>query len=138
MRFLLIAAFAGLLLFSCNKTNSPGKGMITGKWELRQSTGGIAGTINYASGNGMAIVFDNNKQYQYIYPAADSVSPRSGTYEIKGSAHSGDWLLQLQYVVDNQAYKEKDSIRFEANKLIFISTAPYVDMPTFSYERLSY
>ena len=135
MKVFIITAFAGLLLFSCSKTSSSGQKTITGKWELRQSTGGIAGTINYAPGNGRIYQFDNNKKFQLLYPASPIIS---GTYEVSASSHTGDWLLQLQFVNNNQVLTTKDSIHFEANKLIFLSTAPYVDMPTLSYERLLY
>jgi hypothetical protein len=133
MKTFVIASLSSILFFSCKKSAVEGRQMVTGKWELRQSAGGFAGTINYEPGNGTAYIFDNTKGYQFITSTGIA---RSGTYEINKSSNSGDWLLKLQYIFNNQAFTENDSIRFDKNKLIFLPSASCCDIPTISYEQI--
>jgi len=134
MKTFVIASLAYILFFSCKKSNVEGRQMVTGKWELRQSAGGFAGTIDYEPGNGTVYIFDNNKGYQLT---TSTGTVRSGTYEINKSSHSGDWLLKLQYIFNNQALTENDSVRFDKNKLIFFPSASCCDIPTISYEQIN-
>jgi hypothetical protein len=133
MKIIIIAALACIITASCKKNNVIGQQTIAGKWELRKSSGGIAGTINYDPGNGSVYVFDNTKSYQLLSPTA---IVHTGSYEIKESANAGDWLLQLRYLSNNQPQIENDSIRFSNNQLIFLATSSCCDMPTVFYEKL--
>lgn len=136
MKKYIIAVLALVLVLACKKDGAEGRALLAGKWELRQSAGGIAGTINYKPGTGYTIEFFNNGQYRFIYPAYVSALPRSGPYTIKKSSRSGNWLLQWQYTLNNQILNQQDSIRFEGSSLIFLPSADCCDIPTTSYERV--
>jgi hypothetical protein len=133
MKTCIIAALICTLIASCKKSSIEGVNMISGKWELRQSAGGIAGTINYEPGNGTVYKFDINQGYQFT--TTTNGFSRLGNYEIKPSANSGDWLLNLKYLLNSQTITETDSIRFDKNKLVFLPSASCCDMPTVVYER---
>ncbi|MEO5682082.1 MAG: hypothetical protein ABIQ88_05535 [Chitinophagaceae bacterium] len=136
MKPLLVLFAAALSTASCNKSNCENSKMLTGQWELRQSTGGFAGTINYQAGTGLTIEFDNNGQYRFIYPSNANGIPRSGAYTIKKSIVAGDWLLQLNWMYNGQSLVDNDSVRFDKNKLIFLPSASCCDIPTVTYERV--
>lgn len=134
MKTLFIAvALAGILFLSCSKTNNSAKDLITGKWELRESTGGIAGTIKYNAGNGIIVQFDNSNKYQFI---SSSIVTDSGTYQLSKSNTPGDWMLNRQYTYNGQTQTATDSIRISSNQLVFIARWTCCDMPTLSYEKL--
>ncbi len=135
MKTFIIVMLACLLIISCRKSSIDNQRLLTGKWELRQSAGGIAGNINYAAGNGYLVEFYNNNQYKFTFPRGVNSIPLSGSYQLTRSSRSGDWLLQLQYALNNQAIKEKDSVRFEGSKLIFLPAASCCDIPTITYEK---
>ena len=135
MKTFIIVTLTLLLIISCRKSSIDDQRLLTGKWELRQSAGGIAGTINYAAGNGYLVEFYNNNQYQFTYPPSVNFIPPSGPYQLTRSSRSGDWLLQLQYVLNSQTVTEKDSVRFEGSKLIFLPAASCCDIPTITYEK---
>ena len=111
MKIIVIAALACILMISCKKNNLEGQQLLTGNWELRQSAGGIAGTLQYEPGNGTVYTFDTNRNYRFTF---NNSPAQAGTYEIKESAHYGHWLLQLQYVWNNKTVNEKYSFRFDA------------------------
>jgi hypothetical protein len=124
---------ACIVTVSCKKNSISGENMISGRWELRKSTGGIAGTIQYQPGNGTVWLFGNNNQYQFN--SANGFA-QSGTYEIKKANNPGDWMLELQHLANGQTFTEKDSIRFETNQLIFLPAESCCDISTDMYERL--
>ncbi len=127
------AAFICCVFFACGKNNTTGQQAIVGKWELRQSDGGFAGTIKYPAGNGNWFTFDDKKVFQTFY---GGMVTSSGTYEIKKAAVPGDWLLLFHYVINNQPATETDSVRFKGSTLIFLPAASCCDIPTTSYERV--
>jgi hypothetical protein len=133
MKVFMMLAFAVVLTVSCHKNNVSCRDEIVGKWELRELSGGIAGTLKYQPGNGIIYLFDENRGYQYISPGSPVLT---GTYEIKKAGGSGDWLLQLHYTYNGQPQLENDSVRFSGNKLIFLPLETCCDMPTVTYERL--
>ena len=135
MKTFIGLALAGLLLFSCSKNDSDNGPAITGTWELRQSVGGIAGTIDYAPGNGFGIVFYANSTYKVTVPPNVNSIEQSGPYEIKTSAKPGDWLLKRQYVLNGQTLTQNDSVRFDKKNLVFLPSASCCDIPTISYEK---
>ena len=107
--------------------------MITGKWELREQIGGIAGKIAYKPGNGNTCVFSGDSSFQTTNANIISLT---GTYKIKPSANNGDWLLTFQFIQNGQPQSQTDSVRFGNMQLIFLPQAPCCDMPTTYYERL--
>ena len=133
MKRIITMGIACLLVVSCKKNSLEGQQLLAGNWELRQSSGGIAGTINYEPGNGNAYNFNNDKTYRFTF---NGTLVYGGTYEIKESAHYGHWLLQLQYALNNQVVTQTDSVRFDGSQLIFIPAFSCCDMPTLSYARL--
>ena len=128
------AVAASILFLSCSKTNNSGNNLITGKWELRESAGGIAGTIKYAAGNGVIVQFDNGNRYQFI---SSSIVTDSGTYQLSKARNPGDWMLNRQYTYNGQTQTATDSVRVTNNQLIFIARWACCDMPTLSYEKLN-
>ena len=134
--FLLIFFVVG-----CSKTTShqvgPNERLLVGSWDLRQSIGGISGTVNYATRSFLTIVFDTNGHHQFNYGPAVNGVRHEGLYELRPSARKGDWLLFLHYLNANQqAVVDIDSVRVEANKLIFLPVADCCDIPTLFYEKL--
>jgi len=130
----LIAGLAGLCLAACSKTNrAAGNHMITGKWELREQIGDIAGKIEYEPGNGNTCVFSGDSSFQTTHANIISLT---GTYKIKPSANSGDWLLTFQFIQNGQAQSQTDSVRFGNMQLIFLPQASCCDIPTTYYQRL--
>jgi hypothetical protein len=130
---LIIAFFTCLFSVSCSKNNSGQSGLITGSWELRGFTGGIAGTILYQPGNGTILAFGSNGHYVFSSPGAVS---QTGTYQIKESANTGDWILHANYTVNGQAKTETDSIRFSGNRMTFLPSLSCCDIAANFYERL--
>lgn len=135
MRVYIIVVLACMITASCKKNNVTGQQTIAGRWELRQSSGGVAGTVNYNPGNGSVYVFDNMDSYQLLDSAA---IVRSGTYNISAAVNPGDWILKLHHLVNSQSQTDTDSIRFSNNQLIFLATSSCCDMPTLFYEKLQY
>lgn len=131
MKIFLILAFAASLFVSCSKNNS--LHAIEGKWELRESQGGIAGNIHYPAGNGILYQFGSNGQYESDAPGYPA---RTGVYTIQKAANTSDWIIQLQYVLNGASFTERDSVRFEKNQLIFLPKETCCDVPTVYYEKL--
>jgi len=130
---LIPMVLAGMTLFSCSKRNTDGGQLITGKWELRQQIGGIAAKIDYPPGNGNLCVFNADNSFRTVH--ADTTTS-SGTYQIKTSAHAGDWLLVLQSIANGQLQTTTDSVRFANARLIFLPRETCCDMATTYFERL--
>lgn len=133
MKAVITAFFAGLVLFSCTKSNgTTGPDSITGKWELRMSSGGFAGTIIYPPGNGTVVIFSNNRQFRFT----NTIVTDSGTYNIKKAAAPGSYLLELQYVYNGQTQATSDSIKVNGNQLIFFPASSCCDVPTTMYIKI--
>ena len=131
MKTFIVSAFAICLSVACSKNNILRN--IEGKWELRESQGGIAGTIQYPAGNGILFQFGSNGQYESNAPGYPS---RRGNYTIQKATNAADWIIQFQYVLNGQSFTEKDSVRFEKNQLIFLPKETCCDIPTVYYEKL--
>jgi hypothetical protein len=123
-----------VLMLSCGKNNIPGPDQVSGKWELRESAGGIAGTIKYEPGNGVILNFYDNKGYKFVIPGMPS---RTGIYELQKTSHPGDLMLQIHYTAEGQPQIESDSIRVDAGKLIFLPSASCCDIPSVTYVRVN-
>jgi hypothetical protein len=132
MKIYVVAAFSVFLSLSCGKTNITGDA-IAGKWELRELSGGIAGTIKYSPGNGNIVQFDRNNRYTYSF---SGTTIQTGSYTIKKIVNTGDWRLQLQYFSNGQSFTNEDSIRFQRNQLVFLPRNTCCDIPTAYYDRL--
>ncbi len=126
--------FAMLMMLSCGKNNISKTDQLVGKWELRESAGGIAGTITYHPGNGVILDFIDNNAYKFVIPGMPS---RSGVYELHKTSHPDDLLLKIHYIANGQPQVESDSIRLEEGKLIFLPSAPCCDIPSVTYSRLN-
>ena len=87
-RYIALAALVCITALSCKKNNA-GDRLITGKWELREEVGGIAGKISYAPGKGTLWIFNSNGQFQTVYINGPAIS---GSYQLQESARAGDYL----------------------------------------------
>ena len=125
---------AMLMLLSCGKNNISGPDQLSGKWELRESSGGIAGTIKYDPGNGVILNFYDSKGYKFVIPGMPS---RTGVYELHKTTQPGDLMLQIHYTAEGQPQVENDSIRVDAGKLVFLPSASCCDIPSVIYERVN-
>ena len=136
MRLNVIAIVGCLAMISCTKGNNSNS-IITGKWEVRQSIGGIAGVIQYEPGQGTRYQFsaDNTFVMTQYSPGAGAAS---GTYALKMSSRPGDWLLTLSSVnpQTGNTYSMTDSIRFDKNQLIILPFASCCDIPSTVLERV--
>lgn len=130
--FIAFIAIACIAAVSCKKNNAVDY-LITGKWELREEVGGIAGKISYEPGKGTLWVFNSNGQFQTVYVNGPAIS---GSYQLQESARAGDYLLKLQYNQNGQAQSGTDSVRFEKNQWLVLPFAACCDIPTSYYERL--
>ncbi len=117
---------------SCQKNNTV-QDDITGKWELREDVGGLAGKISYEPGTSTKWIFERNGQFQTIYINGPAVN---GVYLLKVSARTGDYLLETQYQLNGQLQVKNDSVRFEKNQLLFLPFAACCDIPTSFYGRM--
>jgi hypothetical protein len=131
-RYMVLAALVCIIAFSCKKSSADQR-LITGKWELREEVGGIAGKISYEPGKGTLWVFNSNGQFQTVYINGPAIS---GSYQLQQSARAGDYLLKLQYNQNGQAQARSDSVRFEKNQWLVLPFAVCCDIPTSYYERL--
>ena len=133
----MVAVLAGFLLVSCTKKISQNNN-ITGKWEVRKSVGGFAGTIQYEPGQGPLYEFDTNEKFRVSRIFTPGGSGLSGSYALKSSRRPGDWLLELSYLNAQTGHIDitTDSIRFEKNQLIFLPQASCCDIPTTFLERV--
>lgn len=98
MKNLLIAATICIIIFACNKTNSSNPisvSAITGKWELREVIGGLAGDIKYSSGNGNITQFNSDNTFRLITPLAPNNI--TGKFEIININSSTTNLLHFKF-----------------------------------------
>jgi hypothetical protein len=130
--YIALAALACITAFSCKK-NIAVNYLITGKWELREEVGGIAGKISYEPGKGTLWVFNSNGQFQTDYVNGPTIS---GSYQLQQSVRAGDYLLKLQYIQNGQAQARSDSVRFNKKQWLVLPFAACCDIPTSYYERL--
>ena len=71
MRNILLIAFAAITFSACKKNRlSEVHDSIQGRWELRSSTGGFVGPMNYAPGNGNIVKFTSS---HFMYYKMDSL-----------------------------------------------------------------
>ena len=71
MRNILLIAFAAITFSACKKDRLiEVHDSIQGRWELRSSTGGFVGPMNYAPGNGKIVKFTSS---HFMYYKMDSL-----------------------------------------------------------------
>ena len=125
--FLFIAAtFSG-----CKKEKdlSASKNSLVDKWEVRQSSGGIAGTIHYPPGNGNILEFKSDNAYAY-YNKVDTV--QTGTYSLQPAPEKDEYRITFH----NNTYDLSQNINLKGDTLVLLSSAPCCDMPDVTYVRL--
>ena len=137
MKNLLIAAIICLIVFACSKTNSSNPitvSNLSGKWELREVIGGLAGDIKYNSGNGNITQF--NSDYTFKIINLSTANGLTGKFEIIKINSSTTSLLHLKF--DSTSYNDAtDSLKIENNLLILTTPQNCCDIPYFaSYEKL--
>jgi len=136
MKNLLITVCICIIIFACNKTNSSNPisvSLLTGKWELREVIGGLAGDLKYSSGNGNIIQFNSDNTFRLITPSANNVTGKFELIKINSNTTS---LLHLKF--DSAGYNDAtDSLKIENNLLILTTPPSCCDIPYFaSYEKL--
>ncbi len=130
---LFVMIGCSLLGSACHKNNdAPASGLV-GRWELSKETGGFAGNMDYAPGNGNILQFNASGSFTQFYSTGSS---RAGTYQLdKPGAFASDRILLLNY--NGILLAERDSIRVTADQLIFLPEANCCDIPTTTYLRIN-
>jgi hypothetical protein len=130
---LFIMVGCSLLGSACHKNNdAPASGLV-GRWELSTETGGFAGNMTFAPGNGNVLQFNASGSFTQFYPSGPS---RAGTYGLaKPGAFGRDQILLLNY--NGLPLAERDSVRVTAGQLIFLPEASCCDIPTTTYLRIN-
>ncbi len=125
--------FSWLLVISlaCDKSHFEITSEIIGNWELRRSEGGIAGTIEFAPGNGNIYTFEANGNFSY---RSNGAIADKGTFTINHSSSPGQWTLRLTSQMNNGAASLL--IKLDKNDLVFLPTETCCDMPTLTYSRI--
>jgi hypothetical protein len=122
-----------LLGAACHKNNdAPANGLV-GRWELSTETGGFAGNMTYAPGNGNVLQFNNSGSFTQFYSTGPS---RAGMYELaRQGAFGKDQILLLNY--NGFPPAERDSVRVASGQLIFLPETICCDIPTTTYLRIN-
>jgi hypothetical protein len=128
MKTLLALVFLIVFAEGCKKDSSGGI-TITGTWELRMTSGTIAGvTKTYPPGNGSLVQFNTNSTYKFF---TNNQQSSQGTYKIvkNGATIGGQVYDGLLYDDRNPA----DFVVLKADSLTIGDTFP--DGVTSSYVR---
>ena len=131
--FVVLSCFA---IIACKKEGSSSyQGEITGRWELRLTSGSVGGNKTFNPGNGDIREFSEDSSFRFIIPGLPDVT---GTYTLS-KVTSTDWRLTLNYSSSTQPRSVTDTIRFETNnRLAFFPEQTCCDIPTYTYESLSH
>jgi hypothetical protein len=134
-----IFAFALLLsALACHKANhcdddkmesKTGNQQITGKWELRKATGGIAPLIEYAPGKGRTWQFNSNNTF--VFASNTGTVYETGTYTLLPTGTSGEYTLQI-----TTSFVNILKIKLSASELIHIPQESCCDMQTEYFTKL--
>lgn len=114
-------------MISCHKDNTP---PISGKWELRKATGGIAPYIAYAPGTGNIWQFNNDNTYTFF--SNTGTAYQNGTYSVQRSGNNNEYKLQLKSASSTSTIK----IQLNGNELLQIPEETCCDMQTLFFVRL--
>ncbi len=128
MKALLLMAFLAIAAEGCKKESTLGVN-ITGTWELRMTSGTIAGvTKTYPPGNGSLVQFNNDNTYKLF---TNNQQTTQGTYKIikDGATIGGQVYDGLLYDDRNPA----DFMILKSDSLTIGNTYP--DGVTSSYVR---
>ncbi|MFY7963765.1 MAG: hypothetical protein ACOVO1_02610 [Chitinophagaceae bacterium] len=141
MKYLIFCIATSIILLACKKQNSSNISVCyapiqNSKWELRKSEGGIAGTINYLSGNGQTIEFWGTDSFKVVYPTSSISLKDSGTFTIGNAVNNGDFNLTKKYYRNSILMTDYDSVRFVNNQLVFLARNGWADEPTIYYDKL--
>lgn len=136
----LLSIVSLVVIAACSKSSSTltnNNGLLANtNWELRKSTGGIAGTIDYVAGNGQIIHFLSTDSFQIKYSTTTPATWYKGIYSVGTAYTNGDFPLYLNYNYNGYQMIEHDSITLSNIKLIFNSKASIVDGATLHYQKL--
>ncbi len=135
MKQLLLIVIALPALFSCTKHDTGNVDVLTGRWELYESVGGIAGTIGYPPGNGNTLLFKSDKSYTFM---VNNGGVYTGTYELKASLAPGNLLLVTHYIANGQAGTQTDSINVTNNLLMYLPAISCCDIQSAVFRRLPF
>ncbi|MEO7982808.1 MAG: hypothetical protein ABI688_01880 [Bacteroidota bacterium] len=127
-KLLLLLFFAAGL--GCQKSSSDNRNQLTGRWELRRSEGGIAGTIVYPPGSGLIYSFNANNRFTYSSNGAVS---DSGTFTLT-PLPAGQWSLELRSVLVNST--TIIPVTINKTQLIFLAAMCCVDIPTLTFSKI--
>lgn len=117
--------------FSCCKKEkglSAAKNSLVDKWGVRQSSGGLAGTIVYPPGNGNILEFKSDNSYAY-YNKVDTV--QTGTYSLQSAPEKDEYRVTFH----NNTYDLSQNISLKGDTLVLLSSARCCDMPDVTYVR---
>lgn len=117
------------------KASSQNGNIISTKWELRKSEGGIGGTMNYLPGNGITIEFYGTDSFKTVNPMSSVIYRDSGTFTITPANNPGDYNLTKFHINNGYPYTQYDSIRFVGTQLVFLAHNGWADEPTDYYEK---
>lgn len=122
-----------MVLCSCKKKGNDLAGIknsLVSMWELRESIGGIAGTIIYQAGNGSIVEF--KKDNSFISTENGNVI-RSGTYDLQTTSEKDKYWLTFQ----TDTYKQSQNITLKGDTLMLLATELCCDAPSFKYVRIN-
>ena len=97
MKRLLFLLSVIVCIAGCKKDTVALQGGLLGTWELRKSSGTIAGyVITYPPGNGNTLTFSDNNQYKNIY---NDTLTSSGTYRLSNGSNAcnGDEVVLINF-----------------------------------------
>jgi hypothetical protein len=120
-----------LASLSCKKSRFHSADDLIGKWELRISSGGIAGRIEYPPGNGNIVQFLSNGTYSY---QSGGQTIDHGTYILFQGNTAGELILRT---TNSTSHDVNDvTITTDSKTLQFLPGSPCCDIPTIVYSRI--
>jgi hypothetical protein len=139
MKKLVCIGLMATAIIACTKEQSSPESnfntQLQGEWELRQSTGGIAGTLNYPANNGNTIIFKSIDSVIFNYQVA-TVPTVKGTYTLSATSTMGDfYVIRSMRQLSGAIRVETDSVRIANNRLQRLGKAA-VDAATLHYEKI--
>ncbi len=109
MKKIVIALLAIIAIASCHKSVEVRDASLNGKWELRSSSGGIAGiTYNYPAGNGNTMTFKIDSSFTGTTGISTGTTIHNGTYRTTSNVINGQSRNYLYIKTDNNSEVQYD------------------------------